>query len=143
MEEADTLCSRVAIMDHGQLIANDEPRNLIESYGAGIIKLKVDEGSWLAEYLTNLDGVDSVTADAQYVHVRTFEVSFLLVNSDRGSLGQKLVKQIVKIENLKPIAEIDGEPLTAAQAKQLVDQANLTIFKNYPKYLYTEIPAGK
>jgi ABC-2 type transport system ATP-binding protein len=81
MEEADALCSRVAIMDHGQLIANDEPRNLIDSYGAGIIKLKVDEGSWFVEYLTNLDGVDSVTTDAQYVHVRTSKTSEVVISS--------------------------------------------------------------
>ena len=35
-----------------------------------------------------------------------FEVSFLLVNQDSGSLGKKLVKQICEMENLKPISRI-------------------------------------
>ena len=31
MDEAERLCSRVAVMDHGRLIAEDTPRNLIDS----------------------------------------------------------------------------------------------------------------
>src|SRR5579875_441303 len=34
MEEAETLCDRVAVMDHGQIIACDTPRNLIDSLNA-------------------------------------------------------------------------------------------------------------
>ncbi|MFU2158285.1 ABC transporter ATP-binding protein [Caldisericum sp. AR60] len=33
MEEAEYLCDRVAIMDHGKIVALDTPRNLIESSG--------------------------------------------------------------------------------------------------------------
>jgi len=32
MEEAETLCHRIAIMDHGKIIAEDTPRNLILQY---------------------------------------------------------------------------------------------------------------
>ena len=34
MEEAERLCDRVAIMDHGKIIALDTPQNLIDSLGA-------------------------------------------------------------------------------------------------------------
>ena len=34
MEEAETLCDRVGIIDHGRLIALDTPRNLVKSLGA-------------------------------------------------------------------------------------------------------------
>ncbi len=34
MEEAERLCDRVAIMDHGRIIAEDTPRELISSLGA-------------------------------------------------------------------------------------------------------------
>jgi ABC-2 type transport system ATP-binding protein len=33
MEEAERLCDRVAIVDHGKIIALDSPRNLIDSLG--------------------------------------------------------------------------------------------------------------
>jgi ABC-2 type transport system ATP-binding protein len=34
MEEAERLCDRVAIIDHGRIVALDTPRNLIDSLGA-------------------------------------------------------------------------------------------------------------
>ena len=34
MEEAERLCDRVAIMDHGRIVALDTPENLISSLGA-------------------------------------------------------------------------------------------------------------
>ena len=34
MEEAETLCDRVAIMDHGRLLAVDSPRNLVDGMDA-------------------------------------------------------------------------------------------------------------
>jgi ABC-2 type transport system ATP-binding protein len=43
MEEADQLCNRVAIMDHGQILALDTPKNLKESVGADtIVTVKAD-----------------------------------------------------------------------------------------------------
>ena len=37
MEEADSLCDRLAIMDHGRILAVDTPKNLKESVGADSI----------------------------------------------------------------------------------------------------------
>jgi ABC-2 type transport system ATP-binding protein len=37
MEEADTVCDRIAIMDHGHILAMDTPKNLKESVGADSI----------------------------------------------------------------------------------------------------------
>jgi ABC-2 type transport system ATP-binding protein len=34
MEEADSVCDRIAIMDHGRILAMDTPANLKESVGA-------------------------------------------------------------------------------------------------------------
>lgn len=43
MEEAERLCKRVAIIDRGQIIALDTPRNLIGMLGGGIIRMGVAE----------------------------------------------------------------------------------------------------
>jgi ABC-2 type transport system ATP-binding protein len=46
MEEVERLCHRVAIVDRGQLIAMDTPKNLVATLGGGIIQigmLKADE----------------------------------------------------------------------------------------------------
>ena len=44
MEEAERLCQRVAIIDHGQIIALDTPANLIRSQGLGLIRLSILDG---------------------------------------------------------------------------------------------------
>jgi ABC-2 type transport system ATP-binding protein len=55
MEEADRLCNRVAIMDHGRILALDTPAGLKRSVGADTIvtvKTSGDPAS-LAEHLSN------------------------------------------------------------------------------------------
>jgi ABC-2 type transport system ATP-binding protein len=61
MEEADRLCSRVAIMDHGHLLALDTPAELKRTVGADtILKLRTDgDGDALLLRLKEVDGVDS------------------------------------------------------------------------------------
>jgi ABC-2 type transport system ATP-binding protein len=44
MEEAERLCQRVAIVDHGQVIALDTPANLVRSLGAGMVRLGIVDG---------------------------------------------------------------------------------------------------
>ncbi|MFZ5917658.1 MAG: ABC transporter ATP-binding protein [Chloroflexota bacterium] len=45
MEEAQRLCHRVAIVDEGQIIAQDTPTALIRSLGGGVVVLGVAEGA--------------------------------------------------------------------------------------------------
>jgi ABC-2 type transport system ATP-binding protein len=44
MEEAQRLCSRVAIMDHGKIIAMDKPATLCQTLGVGFFSVAVIEG---------------------------------------------------------------------------------------------------
>jgi len=45
MEEAERLCDRVAILDHGRIVALDTPSNLIHDLGAGErVIFRVDQG---------------------------------------------------------------------------------------------------
>jgi ABC-2 type transport system ATP-binding protein len=44
MEEAERLCQRVAIIDHGQIIALDTPANLIRTMGAGLVRIGILDG---------------------------------------------------------------------------------------------------
>jgi ABC-2 type transport system ATP-binding protein len=43
MEEADYLCDRIAIIDHGKIIALDTPENMKNSMGGDILKLETKE----------------------------------------------------------------------------------------------------
>ena len=44
MEEAERLCQRVAIMDHGQIIALDTPANLVRQVDGSLIRLSIADG---------------------------------------------------------------------------------------------------
>src|SRR3984957_14516648 len=60
MDEAERLCDRVAIMDHGKVIALGTPRELIASIGVEhIVEFSV-AGALNAEALNRLDGVQGV-----------------------------------------------------------------------------------
>ena len=41
MDEADHLCNRIAIIDHGEIVAQDSPSKLKESMGGDVISLTV------------------------------------------------------------------------------------------------------
>jgi ABC-2 type transport system ATP-binding protein len=69
MEEAERLCDRVAIVDHGRLVRVDTPAALIEGLpGDHVIELELDKasaGNLTADDLRDLDPVMEVHLDAE------------------------------------------------------------------------------
>jgi ABC-2 type transport system ATP-binding protein len=64
MEEAERLCDRVAIVDHGRAIALGTPRALVQSLGADhVVEFALGGESFGAETLSRLEGVRSVRRD--------------------------------------------------------------------------------
>jgi len=66
MEEADKLCDRIAIVDHGTLVALGTPSELKQSVpGANVVEVHFDRetAEWKAR-LENLEGVTSVQAES-------------------------------------------------------------------------------
>jgi ABC-2 type transport system ATP-binding protein len=72
MEEADRLCDRIAIIDHGKIIALDTSENLKRSVGGGFISVKTKKQNELVQELARAkwssgvkqhDGTLSIKAD--------------------------------------------------------------------------------
>jgi ABC-2 type transport system ATP-binding protein len=97
MDEADKLCDRIAIVDHGKLVALGTPIELKHSVpGANVVEVHFDRETpqWQAR-LENLDGVTSVQAEsAGFYRVLT-------------SSGSKTTMQLVEL------AASLGETLTS------------------------------
>jgi ABC-2 type transport system ATP-binding protein len=76
MEEAEQLCDRVAIVDHGRVIAQGTPRALIASLGAQyVIEFALQEGTAVAEQdLQALPGVVGVTTESSSWRLRAAEL---------------------------------------------------------------------
>jgi len=72
MEEADQLCERIAIMDHGKLLALDTPARLKAQVGAQrilTITLEQPDDGGVARALRGLPGVAAVQAEGRVIHV--------------------------------------------------------------------------
>jgi ABC-2 type transport system ATP-binding protein len=81
MEEADQLCDRVAIMDHGRILALDTPKALKQTVGADtIVTIKVaGDGDGLGSLLEReLDGVTRTRVVDGLVEAHVRGVSGLL-----------------------------------------------------------------
>ncbi len=63
MEEAERLCHRVAIIDHGEIIAIDSPQSMIRSLGGGLVRVGLMNGK-LPAFHARILGLASIK-DAQ------------------------------------------------------------------------------
>lgn len=63
MEEAERLCDRVAIMDHGKIVALDTPQNLIRHLDAENRLIFTIDGNLEAQQLLRVQGVTRVEPD--------------------------------------------------------------------------------
>ena len=85
MEEATRLCDRVAIMDHGQIIAQGTPLELIESLGADqIIEFRVTKE--IAE--------DTLTSLPAVTHLHKREDGYSLTVAEMGVALPALLEEI-------------------------------------------------
>ncbi len=90
MEEADQLCDRVAIMDHGQILALDTPTALKRSLGAGASLVVQAEGDLdrLAQHLSGIEGATDARPHDGYVrlHLATPEGALpkVIAAAERG-----------------------------------------------------------
>ena len=62
MEEADYLCQRVAIIDHGRIVALDSPHKLKDVLGGDVVSMEIEGGAApLLERLKHTDWVKSAS----------------------------------------------------------------------------------
>jgi ABC-2 type transport system ATP-binding protein len=69
MEEAEKLCDRVMIVDHGRVVALDTPSALVRSLGAESRVLFICEGAFDPQVLKAISAVSRVEQDGQRVIV--------------------------------------------------------------------------
>lgn len=63
LEEAQALCDRLAIIDHGKLIAVDTPQHLQQEYGGSVIEVETAKPSKAVDKIRALPGVKEVNQD--------------------------------------------------------------------------------
>ncbi len=71
LEEAQALCDRLAIIDHGTLIAVDTPAHLKQMYGGSVIELENEKALVALEEIKALEGVKDVVQDGTHLTITT------------------------------------------------------------------------
>src|SRR5205807_1924031 len=69
LEEAEALCERIAIIDHGKLVAVDTPDHLKQTYGGSVIEVETTQPSKAIDKLRALPGVQEVTQDGTHLKI--------------------------------------------------------------------------
>ena len=79
IEEAHTLCDRIAIIDHGKVIAEGKPDDLIaKSKAAPRIAVQTKQ-PLKSEELSKIAGVESFEADGDGIELKTSRLSHVMI----------------------------------------------------------------
>ena len=104
LEEAQALCERIAILDHGKLIAVDTPEHLKQTYAGLVVELETAQPSTVVDDLRALSGVEQVTAEGTHLQITTQAGSLVVPQIINLVTGQGELRQIaVREPNLDEI----------------------------------------
>src|SRR5947208_11430023 len=84
LEEAQTLCERLAIIDHGKLVTLDTPDHLKQTYGGTIVELETARLFEEVAQMMPMPGVKDVRQEGRRLKVTT-------------AVGDRIVPQVVNI----------------------------------------------
>ncbi|MCD6574364.1 ATP-binding cassette domain-containing protein [Candidatus Aerophobetes bacterium] len=95
MDEADTLCNRVGIIDKGKILIIDEPEKLKNMVGKDLISIKVSSPEKMMQILSNFEWVSNKRVYDGLLHLEVTEgekrIPFLINLAQRYSLSVDLV----------------------------------------------------
>ena len=86
VEEADYLCNRVAILEHGKIAAVDTPRQLKDSLGSSVLSIKFPEGVLANEFASLLNGMSWIR------NIRQHDAQLELSVGDKGMKIPEVVR---------------------------------------------------
>jgi len=84
LEEAQALCERLAIIDHGKLVALDTPEHLKHTYGGSVVEVETAWPTTAVEELRALSGVKELKQEGTHLQITT-------------EVGHNVVPQIINL----------------------------------------------
>lgn len=94
LEEAQALCERIAILDHGKLLAVDTPAHLKQLYGGSVVELDLVQPSTVTDALRQIPGVKKVVQEGTHMQVTTQAGSLIVPQIINLVTGHGQLRQI-------------------------------------------------
>jgi len=69
MDEADKLSDRVAIIDHGKIVAMDSPQKLKEDAGGSVIRIETENGPMIEKLLSGQEWIEKTNVHNGFVDI--------------------------------------------------------------------------
>lgn len=100
LEEANVLCDRIAIIDHGKLVALDTPADLKRRYGNTILEIEtiVPPSHHLLEKLLSMKGISNVIHNDRVLKV-------VMTGEDASTTTGQLLTLVTQEASLKTISQ--------------------------------------
>jgi ABC-2 type transport system ATP-binding protein len=90
LEEADSLCDRIAIIDHGKIVKIGSPTELKSGLGGDVIQLTVDNSSDLTDEISKIEFVKEVKkVDSSY-----------RIKAEKGEEAAPLIIELIRSKGL-------------------------------------------
>jgi ABC-2 type transport system ATP-binding protein len=90
LEEADALCDRIAIIDHGKIVVIGNPTDLKDSLGGDIITLAIQKDEDITDLVSKVEHVKSVKK----------ENGSYIIKSSNGELTAPLIIEALRKSGL-------------------------------------------
>jgi ABC-2 type transport system ATP-binding protein len=125
MDEAERLCDRVAIIDHGKVIALGTPRELIASLGAEHVVefvLVHDGGGLNEEALRSMDGVRAVRRPGAESNGNAWELRSSELHRSVPALLAELTRHDLQLAELRTHSATLEDVFVHLTGRQLRDE---------------------
>lgn len=86
LEEADALCDRIAIIDHGKIVVSGSPEGLKNALGGDIITLSIQENADISELIEKIDNVKKVKKQS----------SMYWIKAENGEVTAPIIIEILR-----------------------------------------------
>lgn len=105
MEEADNLCDRIAIIDHGKIIVTGTPSELKNSVGSDVVELTLREVEDVSEKLLRIESVKNVVrrGNVYLVQVEDGEAAIPVIIDVLKNHGYSVVKLSLRKPSLDEV----------------------------------------
>lgn len=100
LDEADSLCERIAIVDHGTIKVSGSPAELKAAHGGDIVTLKLSGGVDLTEFFSGIEGVSEVAREGDVYRIKLPRAERALPAIVTGAVQKNL--EIQEISFSKP-----------------------------------------